>query len=288
MVILRNRVVLYLGIITSAVFLSSSLAQAAGVLFQYKAEVGQKRRYIFTEPGVVSGTSPGGVTTIVNDAIEKIIEVDGDVYTSVITAAVIQGYEPKGYVFTSNIDPTGKHMHDKRGYNHFKGKIEGKTSSSPMSYGEIESWRIYPIFSGDPIEIGGQWGVDLYVGQDTGWFGMTGVYPVHIVYIFIGMEERNGRNCARIEFQMQGGKQEVSPNNDERYDCSTTGQGILYFDPVDGVICYYHKKVTFYNKEEDWVKKRSTGEWVWITRTNSTTTNEFTLELKAVIPPGGN
>ena len=182
------------------------------------------------------------------------------------------------------IDSTDlKHKYTPLGYNVFDPQKTGE-SGKPEGYGSLAEWDTLLIFSRDPIEVGGLWTADYYTGRDGGWFGITNVYPVHITNTFVGMENINGRNCAKITFILQGGRQERFQEK-ERYDRSTWGSGIMYFDTEAGVICYYHKELSFHNKEEVKRKRHGIDEWYWRTTTNRTTKDEFTLELKAIITP---
>lgn len=265
-----------------------SLAESAEVLFRYKGEIGQVRRYLLTLPGMSKGGYQSGVTTYtrVEELVEKVVEVGEDHYSSVVTAVVRQGSgeegDENGRIKTTSM----KHKFRSLGYNVSDSRRTG-TSDHPKGYMGFNSWDAFLIFSEDPVEVGGQWTVDFYTGNDMGWFGVNSVFPVHIVSTFVGMEMQNGRNCAKITFTLQGGRQE-SFEDKERYDRSTSGSGVMYFDPQDGVICYYHKEVSFHNKEESYGQMFIDGEWKWIWKkdTDRTTTSEFTLELVEVIPPG--
>lgn len=276
---MRNIYSLFLAVFIVIFLNTYKNSYAEEILFKYIGEIGQKMKYRLELPN--QRTVTGGTMTEIFELLLELKSIDGNVFIGEVSATEIQGNKP-GRKYTEYIKPDLRY--DSEGYRYIREKKTG-TIGNPFDYGEVGGWDIFPVFSSNPVDIGGKWTIDIYVG-DVSMYGTDAVYPLKYNYTFEGIEQKNNRNCARITYTMQGSIQgSTGIGGINRYDRSIQGSGVFYFEPIDGYIVYFKENST---QVEIWEERRvpyGEEDWSWVRTKDETISTEFTLELIEVIPP---
>jgi hypothetical protein len=117
--------------------------------------------------------------------------------------------------------------------------------------GYIESWRqfegsikqlvkgFYPYLPGKEISKGENW-------EDSKETDEEGMHVTsNAVYTFKEMKEEKGRNCARVESEVETGIGGVSstPMGEYKAEGSGEGGGEFFFDPAEGIIVKIKEKI---------------------------------------------
>ena len=126
-----------------------------------------------------------------------------------------------------------------------RGNRRGPGSGSehdPMNDQDIFSWQLFPVFPAKKVRPGSKWSVDVVMGMDAGEHGFLHIYPVRFDYVFAGVAQRGGRECARITYRVEGSVQETGDARSEiRYSRSVSGEGEVFFDPGEGIIVSHRR-----------------------------------------------